>query len=454
VAPSGADSTAGTAADPWSLSFALEGGGGQVQPGDTIWLRGGVYHGSFTSTLAGSPTAPVIVRQYPAERATVDGNLVVFGHDAWFWGFEVVNTDLTSADVQAINVKAPGAKLINLVIHDASGDGAGVWAEAPDAEAYGNVLFNNGRQGSAAGRVAHGFYAQNATGAKRFADNVVFQTFGYGFHFYTEGSYLRDFTIDGNAIFNNGLMTGSNVLVGGGTPVERLTFTHNMTYQWPGLGNGVVWLGREGPTNSASTVADNYFVSGDPVLRLFSWSSLTVEHNTFVRETSGNMVEELGSWSGMTFAGNSWYGTPGSIEWLSNAWGQTYDQWRAETGLAANDTYRGGRPAEQAVFVRPNQYERGRGNVIVYNWSHAATASVDLSGVLGVGDSFEVRNVQQFFGPAVASGVYTGGALQLPLTSVQPTPPLAGWPTPPGEPTVAPSTGTEFQVFVVLPAGR
>lgn len=453
VGPSGIDSSAGTATAPWSLAYALRGAGGDVQPGDTIWLRGGTYRGSFTSTLAGSAAAPVVVRQYPGERATIDGNLVVFGHDTWFWGFEVVNTDLRSADVQAVDVKAPGAKLINLVIHDASGDGAGVWAEAPNAEVYGTLLYNNGRQGSATGRVAHGIYSQNSTGSKRFADNIVFQTFGYGFHFYTEGSYLRDFTIDGNAVFNNGLATGSNVLVGGDTPVERLTFSHNMSWQTAGAGNGVIWLGRLGPINSASTVQDNYLVSGDPVLRIFSWGTLRIEHNTFVRETDGNMVEQIGSWSGISFADNTWYGTPGAIEWLSDTTGQTFDQWRASTGLAATDSYRAGRPTDQVVFVRPNQYEAGRANVVIYNWSHAGTATVDLSAALKVGDRYEVRNVQQFFGPAVASGAYDGNAISLPLASVPPTVPLAGWPVLPGFPTVVPSTGTDFQVFVVLPVG-
>ena len=445
AAPSGSAGAAGSASAPWSLTYALQGAGGRVQPGDTVWLRGGTYRGSFTSTLAGTSAAPIIVRQYPGERATVDGNLVVFGNDTWFWGFEVVNTNMASADLQAFNVKAPGAKLINLVIHDASGDGAGVWAEAPNAEMYGSLLYNNGRQGSSAGRVAHGIYSQNASGAKRFADNVVFQTFGYGFHFYTEGSYLRDFTIDGNVVFNNGMVTGSNVMVGGGTPVERLTFSRNMSFQSPGIGNGVVWLGRVGPANGSSVVRDNYLVSGDPVLRTFSWADLTVQNNTFVRGSNGNMVEEQGSWSGMTFSGNTWYGTPGAIEWLSGSTGWTYDQWRSATGKAATDTYRSGKPTGQVVFVRPNQYEPGRANVVVYNWNHAGSASVDLSNVLNPGDGYVIRNAQQFFGPAVATGTYGGGSVVLPLSSVQPTAPLAGWPA------GAPSTGTDFQVFVVLP---
>ena len=32
--------------------------------------------------------------------------------------------------------------------------------------------------------------------------NVVFQTFGYGLHFYAQESFLRDFSVDGNVLFD------------------------------------------------------------------------------------------------------------------------------------------------------------------------------------------------------------------------------------------------------------
>jgi hypothetical protein len=40
------------------------------------------------------------------------------------------------------------------------------------------------------------------------------------------------------------------------------------------------------------------------------------------------------------------------------------------------------------------------------------------------------------------------------MASEPPTVPLAGWPVLPGFPTVVPSTGTDFQVFVVVPVGN
>src|SRR2546430_15149648 len=76
-APAGTPRGDGTRDRPWDLATALSGGRGRVQPGDTIWLRGGTYTGNFDGTLTGTSTAPIVVRQYPGERATIDGNLHV-----------------------------------------------------------------------------------------------------------------------------------------------------------------------------------------------------------------------------------------------------------------------------------------------------------------------------------------------------------------------------------------
>src|SRR5947209_10794096 len=43
VTPSGSGSGDGTAARPWDLVTGLAGASGQVQPGDTVWLRAGTY---------------------------------------------------------------------------------------------------------------------------------------------------------------------------------------------------------------------------------------------------------------------------------------------------------------------------------------------------------------------------------------------------------------------------
>ncbi len=74
VSPTASASGTGSIGNPWKLQTALN-HPSAVKPGDTIWLRGGTYTGApFTSNLNGTSASPIIVRQYPGERATIDGN--------------------------------------------------------------------------------------------------------------------------------------------------------------------------------------------------------------------------------------------------------------------------------------------------------------------------------------------------------------------------------------------
>src|SRR5205085_7248650 len=149
---------------PWDLQTALNGGHGKVLPGDTIWLRGGTYAGTFTGALAGTSSAPIIVRQYPGERAMIDGGnssietLSVDGQWAVYWGFEVMQSGTARFCDSCLAMRPTGVyvrnahdvKLVNLVVHDV---GHGVFTEnaAHNIELYGWIVYNGGgknRQGS------------------------------------------------------------------------------------------------------------------------------------------------------------------------------------------------------------------------------------------------------------------------------------------------------------------
>src|SRR5688500_6532257 len=70
VAPDASRDGDGSAAKPWSLSVALGHPAG-LRPGDTVWVRYGLYAGGFTSTLKGAADAPITVRA-GGKRATID----------------------------------------------------------------------------------------------------------------------------------------------------------------------------------------------------------------------------------------------------------------------------------------------------------------------------------------------------------------------------------------------
>ncbi len=205
----------GSAAAPWSLSTALI-QPGIVRPGDTIWLHGGTYHGSFTSRLSGTPGLPIVLRQYPGERAVIDGALRILGHHALYWGFEIMYSardrvtalsGSSPADVPGLGMTlfVSGAfnKLINLVVHDLS-DGLFAGSPAEGLEVYGCIFYNNGWAGPDRGH-GHNVYLQNEKAAKVVADNVLFDSFSSGLQIYgTSAAYLRNFDIEGNTIFGSG----------------------------------------------------------------------------------------------------------------------------------------------------------------------------------------------------------------------------------------------------------
>ncbi|HTL94990.1 MAG TPA: Ig-like domain-containing protein, partial [Gemmatimonadaceae bacterium] len=216
VTPNGSSGGSGSATSPWDLTTALAGAGGRVHPGDTIWLRAGTYgsgegHSDYHATLLGTSSAPIVVRAYPGERATINGDISVNGGYTWYWGFELTNTNTSAQNVQGINSACPGCRYINLIVHDHSGDGFGLWSEGPDQVAYGNIIYNNGFHGSTSTSYGHGIYAQNQSGTKLLKNNILFDQFGYGIHVYGSGNaYLNNFTVDGNVSFNSGVGDGMN----------------------------------------------------------------------------------------------------------------------------------------------------------------------------------------------------------------------------------------------------
>ncbi len=68
----GQDAQDGSADKPWrTINNALK----RVQPGDTLYLRGGVYYENVYCAVAGRQDAPITLRSYPGELAVIDGGL-------------------------------------------------------------------------------------------------------------------------------------------------------------------------------------------------------------------------------------------------------------------------------------------------------------------------------------------------------------------------------------------
>jgi hypothetical protein len=423
AAPGGGSTASGDINHPWDLQTAFNGGypSNTVQPGDTVWLRGGTYVGIFTSSLTGTLGSPIQVRQYPGERATVDGGtnppsyntavLTINGAYTWYWGFEVTNSNTSRTNsttgsappnqrALGFDVYGVGTKLINLVIHD-TGQGVGLWTTATDSEVNGCLIYYNGWDAPDRGH-GHGIYNQNrAPSTQKLINNILFDGFACGTHTYAEGGYMDNVDLEGNTAFRNGvlsLVSGYfyDLLLGGTIHVAaNPTMISNYTYTAAAASRNN--LGYQAGTSNA-TINNNYFAD---------------VFNVVPPDT------------GLTMTGNTFYGV--------------------YTGFLSSDfpsnTYYSSRPAGTQVFIRPNQYETGRANITVYNWGLSASVPVDLSSVLANGAQYEIRNVQNFYGPPAVSGTYAGGSIALPMSGVTPATPV-GW-------TAPPATGPEFNAFIV-----
>src|SRR3954462_11471822 len=179
ASPSGSSAGNGSASKPWDLTTALANASGKIQPGDTVWMRGGTYTGDFRTAIAGANGHPIVFRQYPGEHATIDGTLRADGADVWFWGFEVMRS-APSGILPAVESRAARQKFINLIVHDAAQQGITFWDEAVDAELYGNIVYNNGTHEN----LDHGTYVHNMSGTKLIDDNIFFNNLAYGVHVY------------------------------------------------------------------------------------------------------------------------------------------------------------------------------------------------------------------------------------------------------------------------------
>jgi hypothetical protein len=415
VAPSGSSSGDGSLANPWDLQTAFS-HPSAVQPGDTIWLRGGTYTGLYNSTLTGTASAPIVLRSYPGEWAVIDTQaastdsnaFVIRSHWTYYWDFELMNSRTTDRGGGLAFAGGRNNKFINLVIHDMGGNSFG-----GSNEIYGSILYNNGVDGN---YLAHQLYTQNddASQPALIVDSIIFNGFAYGIHAYASGvGQINGIHMIGNIWFNSGAAQTvgdrkDNVLVAGVNGTSNILLQENMGWAFSPSERSLA-LGRYWDLNQDIMLIDNYLVGDTKFYN--TWQSVTVTGNTFYTMSPGN--------------------------------GTNFDPTQFP-----NNLYLTTRPTGTQVFIRPNQYEQGRAHIVVYNWGLASTVNVDLSGLLIPGDEYEVRNGQNYFAPPVVSGIFNGGQVTLPMTGLEPAQPIGlGW--------IEPSeyTGPEFNVFVLVKTG-
>ncbi len=446
----------GTDSAPWDLATALAGGhGNTIHAGDTVWMRVGTYSGSFQTTLSGQPGTPIVFRGYPGERATINGSLAAQGSDLTFWGFEIMQTNPLNIVDRVLEANTVNGRFVNLVLHDAGFSGVSMAAgSGSGVELYGCIVYNNGFRDN----IDHGIYAHNSTtGTKYITDNVFFNNFARGIQIYEGGdSLIRNFDVEGNVSFNNGTIAGGassqiNLLISAPVVISGIVAKNNLLYFSPGTDGVQLRLGNYDTSDSANynrsiDIEGNYAAGGNTGLEMqYQWAQATILNNTFVGTSATDVVHTGGPTANLyQWSGNVYYRDPAAAAWHHDTTGYDFTDWKTATGLGASDNALAGTPGANWLFVRPNKYEAGRGFVVIYNFASQNPVGVDISGIVATGALYEIRNVQNVYGAAVASGTYSGGTVSIPMNGVAPPKPIGRT-----APSSAPRTGPNFDVFLV-----
>jgi hypothetical protein len=347
VAPDGKPGNAGTKDSPWDLASALS---RKVEPGSTIWIRGGAYTGKFQVALAGTEAAPIQIRGAVGERVTIlnCGISLVKGADyVWLRDLEIAGdapaekrvtaqtgswpSDLPGSNGLTIH-SGRGCKFINLVIHDNLLGGVGWWVDSTDSEMHGCVIYNNGWK--APDRThGHCIYVQNQNGVKTISNCILtVPSWGGAYTMHAYGSkkaYVDNLAIEDNIAYERGPF-----LVGGGRPSNRIRIARNYLH---GV-NLQVGMTKE---NEDCEVRDNVVAKGK------------ISINNYKKVVDEGNVRDL--------------------------------------------------PASKAILI-PNKYDSGRAHLAIYNGSKAADVAVDVSKVLKAGDKYALLDPKNVYGPPVAIG--------------------------------------------------
>lgn len=122
VAPSGADTAAGSLAAPWkTLGHAAA----NAKAGDTVEVRAGIYAQQVTFTRSGTASAPIIFRAHPGEVPVIDGTglTVATGWAPLFWLKGVSHVTLQGFELRNYNTAQKNRVPIGILVN---GSGTGV----------------------------------------------------------------------------------------------------------------------------------------------------------------------------------------------------------------------------------------------------------------------------------------------------------------------------------------
>jgi hypothetical protein len=499
--PSGNIYARGTLDDPLDLHSAFN--FSLIQPGNTLIAKDGTYtaasasspsSGIWTLRLSGTPSNHIVVKTASPFGAVLDGQdkrghgVNITGSYVDLSGFEIKKSFATRSTSQVNTTTCPitngagetvggggvndagmGNRVYYNYIHDFLGDGIDSFSSSTQGEYYGNIIAHNGWTaprtiGGPIEGNGHGIYTQNleANGQKKIEENVFFDSYASPVAAKGSGaSYVENYLMRGNVCAYSGFVYDVGGGIGG---INNITIDSEMLYS-VGMAPGF-----NSSANRNAVVTNNYIWSsstGAPA-QILDFNSFTFtgnESGSLVNASEGGLfyfrvrtghffsestVDHNIYWQNRTGTSNvAFYALLTGTSLIQT----NFAAYKIATGWDHNSTWQNPSPSNFAQptaskpFIRPiTRYGSGRLNYIVYNWSGAPTATLNLSSAgLVPGQTYKIYNALNPRAGVVASGTFDPQSANVPLTLTTDVSQRYG------DPAKSPGGTKQFNVFVVIP---
>ena len=281
ASPTGSDTAAGTVDAPYRTAQKLA---DALQAGQTGCLRAGAFIAGdvLTPRHGGTATAPLTIRSYPGETATLQGVVwIPEGSDyVNLTDLHIIGTDNDSdPSTMPVSVQIMGSHATiardditnnhtsNCMILGASG-----WGTPAGTQVYDNVIHDCGPAGNTHD---HAIYFNQVAGAD-VHDNIMYGASGWAVHLYPNAQSVHVYhnVLDGNGaggVIFAGETTASNNNVIENNVITGSTAGYGVTSWWGGpVGTGNVarnnclWHNSSGSTSSPSGFSTSGNLTVDP----------------------------------------------------------------------------------------------------------------------------------------------------------------------------------------------
>lgn len=219
--------------------------------------------------------------------------------------------------------------------------------------------------------------------------------------------------VSSNIMFGCGVTAASagkeNLIVYGGSFSNNVAFEYNSPGSQALYHNGgtLVSLGNKMNGQIPAVLEGNYDVS-------------FFNNTVFASDASAAYpgVKRNNGTSGTWLVNDNTYYSSNSVRFENVGVSRTFAQWKSDfPGFDTTSTSTDSTPPSDSVAIFKNQDQEKRAHIAIYNWSGANNVSVNVSGVLLIGDTYSLYSAQNY-GTAITSGTYVGAALSVPMTNL------------------------------------